>query len=141
MKHIVIILLLAMLSCNDQQSAEQENNNADDREQVTAVPLDNGMKWKADEGTKKNVAALVQVLNDTAYADGANRIQLYTDIRAKIDTLVEECTMKGGAHTALHNWLQIVLKDVKELKEKDIEYSEAYDTLKKDVESFYQAFE
>jgi hypothetical protein len=130
-----------MLSCNDQLSTEQENNNADDRVQVTAVPLDNGMKWKADEGTKKNVAALIQVLNDTVYADDADRTQLYTDIRAKIDVLVAECTMKGEAHQALHNWLQIVLKDVKELKEGNNEYNKAYAALKKDVESFYQAFE
>ena len=138
----MIILLVATLSCTNQQSAEQENETAPDKENLVATVSSNGgTKWKGDEATKKNVAAMMRVVNDTAYVNAAKKTLLYTNIHAKIDTLVKECSMKGAGHEALHMWRQIVLKDLKELQEEDNEYSEAYAALKKDVGSFYQAFE
>ncbi|WP_218330809.1 hypothetical protein [Hydrotalea lipotrueae] len=143
MKQLLIILLVAFVSCTNQQTAEQhEYNTGNDKlEKVVTVPLNNSAKWKADEATKKNVAAMVQVVRDSTYADAGKRIQLYTNLKTKIDTLVKECSMKGAEHDALHVWLEKVLKDLKELKEDDDEYGEAYAALKKDIANFYQSFE
>src|SRR5262245_11114166 len=137
MKQLIILLLVAIASCTNQQSAErQENNKAHDHQNsAETVPLNNGGKWKADEATKKNVAVMVQVVNDTTYAGAENKEQLYTSMQTKVDTLVDQCRMKGPEHEALHVWLEKVLKDMKELKEEGNEYSEAYATLKEHVES------
>jgi hypothetical protein len=143
MKQLLIILLVAIVSCTNRPSGEQqENKTANDSENTVAtVPSNSGTKWKADEATKKNVAAMEQVVNDTAYSDASKRKQLYTNMMSKVDTLVKQCSMKGAEHEALHAWLQKVLKDLKELKEEKNEYREAYATLTKDVKNFHQSFE
>jgi hypothetical protein len=141
MKQLLLILLVAFVSCTSRQGAEQQENKSEKGNTVATVPLNGGAKWKADEVTKKNVAAMVQIITDSAYADAAKRKDLYTNLKAKIDTLVKECSMKGAEHDALHVWLEKVLSDLKELKRDNNEYNEAYTALKKDVESFYQSFE
>lgn len=143
MKQLLIMVLAAFVSCTGQQTAEQHKNNTanNNEDKVVTVTLNIGAKWKADEATRKNVAAMVQVGNDSTYADAGKRKQLYKNLKTKIDTLVKECSMKGAEHDALHVWLEKVLKDLKELKEEDDEYGEAYAALKKDIANFYQSFE
>jgi len=143
MKLLLVMLLATLVSCNSRQTAEQHESHAANgkEDKVATVPLNSGVKWKADEATKKNVLAMAQVVNDSIYADAGNRKQLSSALQAKIDTLVKECTMKGAEHDALHVWLENVLKDLKELKEEDEEFSEAHAALKKDVSNFYQSFE
>jgi len=138
------MVLAAFVSCTSQQTAEQDENktanNSEDK--IVTVTLNSGAKWKADEATKKNVTAMIQVVSDSTYADAGKRKQLYTKLKTKIDTLVKECSMKGAEHDALHMWLEKVLKGLKELKEEDDdEYSEVYAALKKDIANFYQSFE
>ena len=141
MKQALLILLIGFVSCTSRRGAEQQENKTDNENTIATVPLNSGAKWKADEVTKKNVAAMVQIITDSAYADTAKRKELYTNLQAKINTLVKECSMKGAEHDALHVWLEKVLNDLKELKKGDDEYREAYAALKKDVENFYQSFE
>lgn len=137
------MLLAVFISCNSQQTAEDhQNKTAKEREEkVSKVPLNSNAKWKADEPTKKNVAAMMQVLNDSLYSDAGKRMELYTNLKATIDTLVKECKMKGPDHDALHVWLENVLEELKELKEEDEEYYERYTTLKSAVSNFYESFE
>jgi hypothetical protein len=143
MKQLLIMALAVFVSCNSQQAAEQQGNNtvSENEDKVAIVPLNRGAKWKVDEATKKNVLAMVQVISDSTYADPGERKQLYTTLKAKIDTLVKACSMKGAEHDALHAWLENVLEDLKELKEEGDEYSEAYAALKTDILNFYQSFE
>jgi hypothetical protein len=143
MKKLLVMMLATFLSCNSEQTAEQRGNKTvnDKEDKVAVVPLNNSAKWKADEATKKNVSAMVQVVNDSTYADAGKRKQLYTTLKATIDSLVKECSMKGAEHQALHVWLENVLEDLKKLKEEDHEYSQAYAALKKDISNFYQSFE
>jgi hypothetical protein len=143
MKQLLIVLLAAFVACNSEQTAEQhENNSASHSEdKVAIIPLNNGARWKADEATKKNVAAMAQVVRDSSYADAGNRNRLYVDLKAKTDTLIKECRMQGAAHDALHIWLEKLLEDLKELKEDDDEYNKSHAALKKDIADFYQSFE
>ena len=67
----------------------------------------------------------------------ANRAQLTKQLQVTIDTLVQQCRMKGPDHDALHVWLQQVQHDLQEVKTESHEYQKAYGLLKKDVESFY----
>ena len=143
MKQLLILLLAVMASCTSQESAkEQEDKKVDHNEETIAtIPLNNGSKWKADEVTKKNVAAMVQLVNDSSFQDSAKRERFSASLQEQVDTLIKQCRMKGPEHDALHVWLEKVLKDSKEMKEKDGEYGEAHAKLKKDIESFYDFFE
>lgn len=142
MKQLIVLLIAFLASCNNPKSSEQEEGKkTNETEHHLAVPLNNGAKWKADEATKKNVAAIVQVVNDSAYADAMNRKQFYSSLQTGIDTLINQCKMKGAEHDALHVWLEKLLDDVKEIKKEDEEYGEAYASLKRDVGSFYEFFE
>jgi len=139
MTKLLIVLLGVIMSCTNSQL---ENKKANDNENTVAtLPVKSGTKLKADEVTRKNVGAMVQLVNDTSYQNAGKRKELSVSIQNKIDTLVKQCSMKGAEHDALHAWLEQLLKDVKELKEERDEYIENYAAVKKDVESFYDIFE
>ena len=143
MKKLFILLTVAFVACTSQVITEQQDNENKNETEHTdlAVPLNNGRKWKADEATKKNVAEMIHVVDDSVYADAAKRKQLYATLQTRVDTLVKQCSMQGAEHDALHGWLKKVLKDMKELKENDNEYNEVFADLKKDIESFNALFE
>ena len=143
MKKLLILLTVAFTACTSQVKTEKKGNeNPNEQENtIMVIPLNNGNKWKADQATKKNVAAMVQVVNDGNYADTGKRRQLYANVQTKIDTLVIQCSMQGAEHEALHLWLEKVLKDMKKLKEESTEYREVHATLKKDIAKFYAFFE
>lgn len=143
MKKLLIVMLVIIIGCSSQQANEEKEGPMVNDTPMTqaAAPLNSVNKWKADEATKKNVAALAAVVNDTTYRDVKNRKKLYTNMQAGIDTLINECRMKGPEHEALHGWLEKVMMDVKAIEKKDDGYSEAYAALKKDVEHFYDLFE
>jgi hypothetical protein len=131
------------MACNSQGTAEhQENTQTKDHGHDTAMlQFNNGSKWKADAPTKKNVAAIVQVINDSAYSTASTRQELATQLQSRIDTLVKQCRMTGPDHDALHAWLEELIKDVKELKEEDEDFIDAYTAVKKDLDRFYELFE
>ena len=143
MKKLSIILIAVMTACSGLEKTDQHGNENSSEQQhtATAVELKNGRKWKADEATKKNVAAMMHVVSDSSYAGAAKRKELHENVQSKIDSLISQCRMKGAEHDALHVWLGKVLKDMKELKDADNEYGEAHAALKKDIESFYLLFE
>jgi hypothetical protein len=140
MKQLLILLAMFITSCNSSQPGEQQQNKpVNDKHSVATLQLNGGQKWKVDEPTRKNVAAMVRIVNDRSYQDSSKRNELYASIQSQIDTLVKECRMKGPEHDALHVWLEKVLKDVKDLKRD--EYTQAFAALAKDVNSFYDYFE
>jgi hypothetical protein len=149
MKKIPVIICLLLIACNNnapQAIAENKGVHAKhDSATVNAttdLQLNNGAKWKADEVTRKNVAAMVHVINDSDHFAKENKGEFVKQLQSRIDTLVGQCKMTGPDHDALHVWLEKVLQDLKEVKEKeDNEYAKAYAALKNDVESFYTFFE
>jgi hypothetical protein len=139
MKKLLISLAISMIACNINEKTKQQGDNNSSVIRDTAVQLKSGNKWEADEATKKNITAMMGVINDSYYSDTSRRDQLYANLQTKVDTLVKQCTMEGPAHTALHQWLEKVLKDMKELKDDD-EYRKVYAALRTDIESFYTIF-
>ena len=106
------------------------------------LQVNSGTKYKADKATRKNVAAIVQIVNDSSDLAKKNSAKLTQQLQARIDTLIQQCKMSGPAHNALHVWLEKVMGDLKEMKEEEgDEYQKSYANLKKDVESFYTFFE
>jgi hypothetical protein len=142
MKKLLLSMIVVMAACTSDVKTEQSTNeNPKEKEHsATAVPLNNVNKWKADQATRQHVADMIQVVNDSTYAEATKREQLYTTLQTKIDTLVKQCRMQGADHDALHVWLEKVIKDMKELKEED-DYSANYAALKKDIMDFTNLFE
>jgi len=143
MKKLIVILTIAVAACTDHIKTDQQSNDSShEKENIeTGLQLNNGNKWKADETTKKNVAAMLELVNAGIYADKGKRKELYTNLQTKIDLLVKECSMKGEEHEVLHIWLRKILKDMKELKEEGDDYLSVCEVLKKDIESFSSFFE
>ena len=148
MTKILISLSLFVMACSNNASQVEttETGEADKHDATTSVvqhslQLNKGAKWKADEATRKNVAAIVNVINDSSNIGQNNRAQLTNQLQIRIDTLVQQCRMKGPDHDGLHVWLQQVLDDLQVMKADDHEYQKSYAALKKDVESFYAFFE
>ncbi|HET9825603.1 MAG TPA: hypothetical protein VFP87_09715 [Chitinophagaceae bacterium] len=147
MNKLFLIIGLLFMACTNNPS-HVEATNEDEHEphdtmttNAASLQLNNGARWKTDEATRKNVAAMVRVVNDSTTMGKNSRTQLASNLQQRIDTLVQQCKMKGPDHDALHLWLERVLMDLKQLKEDDKEYQESYAALKKDVESFYTFFE
>lgn len=147
MNKILISLSLLVMACTNNVSqvkttpSEQEKHDATTNVLHDSLQLNNGARWKADDATRKNVAAIVSVINDSSNMGQNHRAQLTRQLQIRIDTLVQQCRMTGPDHDALHVWLQQVLHDLKELKTGDHDYQVSFDALRQDVDSFYVFFE
>ncbi len=148
--HKFLFLLTAVLfmSCSNHADEHAEHDHsADSTEHVhehdgqsAALQLNNGAKWKADEVTKKNVAALSSLMNDSANQDETNKETFVKNFNNQLNTLVQECKMSGPDHDALHVWLEKVIADVKQVKEGS-DFNADFANLKTDVAEFYNYFE
>src|SRR5688572_22618879 len=112
MNRMLIILSLFVMACSNNVSQvetakedEHEHHDAAMAKPI-ALQLNNGARWKTDEATSKNVAAMVKLINDTSTIGEKNRAQLTKQLQTRLDTLVQQCKMKGPDHDALHVWLQ-----------------------------------
>ena len=136
-----------MACSNNVSQAEATDTGEQEKHDTTAsvvhnsLQLNKGAKWKAYEATRKNVAAFVNVINDSSNMGQNNRVQLTKQLQIRIDTLVQQCKMKGPDHDALHVWLEQVLHDLREVTAGDHDYQKSYAALKRDVENFYAFFE
>lgn len=147
MNKIVLILSVFFISCADtashgHEATDEHETHGKSAEKETAVlQLNNGAKWKADDATRQNVAALSQVADNSRNEGFANRDRLSAELKSALDTLVKQCKMKGPDHDALHVWLETVMQDVKDLKTvNESEYPEVHARLKKDINSFHDYF-
>lgn len=139
MKKIIIVFIAIAAACTSRgNTAEQSAVKIPENSASAAAPA---QKWKADETTKINVARLAGILNDSAYSRSTTRTQLFTRLRAGIDTLVKECRMTGKDHDALHGWLEKFMKHTRELKEEHEDYHKILADLRKDIDKFYVMFE
>lgn len=123
-KILSLVSLLFIFSCNQgndsttlaSKNSLQHTEHAADQASLT---LNDGNKWKADTITNRNVLEL-KTLADNFRIKPIRTVQDYqlvgNDLKAGIDTMINQCKMKGDDHEALHHWLEPVLKNVNDLK-------------------------
>jgi len=142
MKNVIVFFIAVLfMSCGTSQQQKEKEEKHEHNSSVTALQLNNGVKWKADSTTHSNVSRLVQLVSDSNYKLEKNK-ELFSDqLQNRLDTLVKQCKMTGPDHDALHAWLQPVLHDVKELKESDGKFDSRFTELETDVRSFYDYFD
>ena len=128
MKKILAILLLStgFVACNNPETAETKEPatevQAVQHEHAvgqTALQLNNGAKWKADNPTNenvKNLQAIVEKFNAAADHSLPAHKATATALQAGLSKMVNECKMQGADHDALHKWLEPLMKQVNEYK-------------------------
>lgn len=138
-KYILTVTILFIIGCSNKIEAEkQEGHNKQNVEvKRNELKLKNGQKWKLDETTRKNIAPIKSLLNDTTAKDFQ---KVAMQLQQQTDKLVSECKMKGEDHEALHQWLEVWLVDLKSLKSGK-EMQKDFISLKSDIEKFDAYFE
>lgn len=148
MNKILIILSLLIAACSNNEShigvakGDKPRQHDPATTAVVTMRLNNNAKWRTDDATRKNVVAMVRAVNDSDNTGTSRKQQLLQQLQATINTLLQQCTMKGPDHDALHLWVEQVMHDLKSVKEEtDDGYQKSYVALKRDVENFYVYFE
>lgn len=160
MKKIVVLLLCATIfwACDNNGEAKKENTSHDikgthheavegthQEEGDTSLSLNDGVKWKSDKSTNKNVAELQQVISNFykhKNKSAAGYSAVAQELQIGLNKMINECRMKGAEHDALHLWLYPLLKNVKDLKEaKGIEASgKEFDRIAQQVKNYSNYF-
>ncbi|MEO6288363.1 MAG: hypothetical protein ABIO76_00490 [Ginsengibacter sp.] len=122
MKQIQFLLICASLlfACNQNADKTADNGQAGhEQHQDTILSLNNGAKWKADSVTNHNVIRLkttADMFRVEPFPSIDNYQVLGNDLSNDVDTLIQQCKMKGDEHEALHKWLEPILNLSGQLK-------------------------
>jgi hypothetical protein len=115
MKQIKFLLACAIVlfACN-QSSIKTEDNQqtGHNQHQDTALSLNNGARWKTDSITNHNVMRLkttADMFRVQPFPSIDNYQILGNDLSNDVDTLIQQCKMRGDEHEALHKWLEPIL--------------------------------
>lgn len=126
MKHIFISVPLSILlisSCTNptDQKIEEQNDTLNHEEhhhqEVQAIELNNGQKWKVDDSMMVYIRNMEKDINEFAASDIKDYKSISKKLKANIDLLTSGCTMTGKAHDELHKWLLPYIDIVNELAE------------------------
>ena len=123
-----IILAVANLqACNspenkdDKSDPEQvvktDTSQGHEHQAVSELSLNNGVKWKADSSTNKNVLALRRVIEAAKPVTNEEYRNAGENLEQGIKKMISECRMQGPDHDALHHWLEPLMEENKKLLE------------------------
>jgi len=137
-----------LLACNNTTTEKKEATPEVDHQhsEVTTLKLNNGVKWKTDESTNKNVAELEAIAN-RFHNDTTKQVADFTafanEMQTGLDKMIRECRMQGADHEALHQWLEPLLNNVGALK-KAVDKKEGpklFEEIRERLQNFHQYFE
>lgn len=100
-------------------------------------------RWQADPATSRNVAAmhtLVKAARARPASAGALAPEDVAGIKTAFETILQDCTMEGPAHVALHDFL-IPLMDGLESLDSGVGVAEALVSMDTQLASFSKRFE
>jgi hypothetical protein len=153
MKNFLMLLMCVSLvwACNDVRTKKEEEDKTVETwhqhdEKLSTLGLNNGAKWKADERTNNNVAELKLIVSRFTKSKNksvADYSALANDLQNSLNTLIKECRMQGVDHDALHQWLQTLIENVKNLKTvtTESEASQVFAEINNEVSAYNQYFE
>lgn len=115
-----VICVSFLLSCNQGTSnSESHDDHTNAMAADASLALNNGAKWKADSITNHNVIRLKTTANMfrvEPFPSQDNYQLLGNDLGDDLNTMLQECKMKGADHDALHQWLEPILHQSNRLK-------------------------
>jgi hypothetical protein len=111
---------LFFFACNSNPGkTETAESVSHDQHDTSLLTLNNGSKWKADSITNHNVINIKTIVDNFKIKPFPALTEyrlLGNDLSNSLNTMIQQCKMKGADHEALHHWLEPVLNDTKELK-------------------------
>lgn len=129
MNKIAVIVLFSLLTISCNESKQKENTDSHTKSETIqhdpemsnhGLELNQGVKWKADSSTNKNVRSIVALI-ESFKKDNDRSVPAYQQaaagLEAGLNKMISECRMQGPDHDALHTWLEPLIKQVKELKQ------------------------
>ncbi|MEO8415524.1 MAG: hypothetical protein ABI472_17820 [Ginsengibacter sp.] len=148
MKVNVLIFLCAIIlfGCNQSTDTELQSNEEHSSMTDTSLTLNNGAKWKADSITSHNVIRLkntADMFRVKPFPSLATYQLLGSDLANDADTMIQECTMKGADHEALHKWLSPILSQTDQLKNitDTAAARKIFDSVDNRIDKYHQYFE
>jgi hypothetical protein len=108
-----------------------------------SVKLDNGQKWSANAETTEGISKMKVLLESLPAESGVkDHRSLKVKLETEFNTILQKCTMKGEAHTQLHNYL-LPMKEMMEKLDSDSveERKEAANNLKQHIDAYHDHFQ
>lgn len=146
--HMLLLPALFFASCAPRAQEESgtvataEEHHHHDHE-TAAIELNNGQKWKVDEGMMVHVARIEEELTGFSGSTVDDYQILASALDTNIEQLTANCTMEGRAHDELHKWLLpfIELVDHFSASTTASEAEEYYGRIKASMKDFHLYFE
>jgi hypothetical protein len=144
---MAISFLMACQSADKNQNKSSEkttaNNSHHEHKSSETLSLNNGVKWKADSITNKNVAALKNIIANVKFTGLEDYHNTGQQLQVGINKMISECRMQGADHDALHRWLETLIETNKKLLEsKTIDDAvEIFEIIKKQINLYSEFFE
>ena len=107
-KIVLFAFGLVLFSCNTKSKEEKTNEMTTVEHQHSeneAIQLNDGEKWKVDDNMMRHIRNMEKDVVNFDKESGANYSLLAEKLKANIELLTSNCTMKGKAHDELHKWL------------------------------------
>lgn len=108
LKIVLFAFGLVLFSCNTKSKEEKTNemNTVEHQHSENeAIQLNDGEKWKVDDNMMLHIRNMEKDVVNSDKENGANYSLLAEKLKANIELLTSNCTMKGKAHDELHKWL------------------------------------
>ncbi len=143
--------IVLFASCSNDPSEKKEissetTENHTHPEVLPNLKLNNNQKWKVDESTSNSIVQMQQKVE--LYEVEKNKtlsgyVELGQKLQKDIDSLIQNCTMTGPNHEALHQWLHPFSEETLGLaksttNEEGHEYFEKIDAM---LHKYYEYFE
>lgn len=149
MKNIFLIFCSTLLFLSCSQPANQKepaDNGSHDTHESTELTLNNGEKWQADSSTNRHLVSIKNTVNmfKVAPFPAVEKYQILgSGIQKGLNSMVQDCTLKGAPDEALHKWMMPILHQAGELKNvTDTAIAKAiFDSLDQRVNIYYDYFE
>ncbi len=142
----LVISFNLLMACNQNKNQEVNNDTVSHEEvHTTELSLNNGAKWNADTATNQRVTDLRTIADNFKIlpAPAQNEYTILgNDLNNVLQKMIQECTMTGADHEALHQWLEPVLKETNELKNTtDTTIARKnFDTIDKQIDAYHTYF-
>lgn len=92
----LLLLTLGLVGCHTASGPEPSSN---------PLQLNHGRKWVVDTPILAHIRNLESAVQQLDQSPDHDHARLAAEIQEQLGRLVTNCTMKGPAHDALHQWL------------------------------------
>lgn len=119
---VLVISCAAPQEQNSEQPVQTDENGLRNDLDFPPVLFDDGARWKANTETTDGIEKMIRIINGFEQGDD---IEAYASLSEALNVefilIFQKCTMKGEAHSQLHNYLLPMRIYFKRLESNDLE--------------------